>query len=167
MNKIKAILVALTLLSVFGAASVSADSSDVTTTWIVPADTTIAISYPTGEGKIEFDAAGQNFTDLAATSQTGATAALTITNNGNTAVQIEARWTSDWPTGVSYVNISVSDNTNSTSLSYTDADETTNQTLVASLAKDGSESFWIWTTGNEVDETAGVDRTLRIYSTNT
>lgn len=147
-------------------AMVLADSADVTTRWIVPADTTIGISYPNGETLIEFDASSQNFSDLEASSQTGALAALRITNNGNTAVQIEARWTADYPSGVKFVNISIDDATNSTFRSYWDTNETTNQTWVASLDVDASEDFWFWSTGWGVAETTGVDKTLKIYSTN-
>lgn len=170
-RKMYVMLIAIGMITIFGAVPALADSSDVTTTWIVPADTTIAISFPTGEGKVEFDAAGKNFTTLGASSQASGTAALTITNNGNTAVKIDAKWTADWPTGVNYVNISISDWSDNTTygtdwLSYSSSNETTNQTWIASLADDGTEDFWFWTDGVDVDETAGVDRTLRIYSTN-
>ena len=161
---------AVVMFALFGAGvitkTVKADTSDVTTRWIVPADTTIAISYPNGESLIEFNAAGKNFTDLAASSQTGENAALRVTNNGNTAVEIEFNWTAEWPSGVEYVNISIEDDTNSTSKSFSDADETVKQTMVASLADGDTEDFWFWTTGTDVDETAGVDRSLRITSSN-
>ncbi len=147
-------------------ATVLADSGDVTTRWIVPADTTIGISYPNGETLIEFSATAQNFSNLSASSQTGALSALRITNNGNTAIQVDARWTADYPSGVKYVNISVSDATNDTFRSYSDTNETTNQTWSTSIAVDGTEDYWFWSTGWEVAETAGVDKTLRIYSTN-
>jgi len=161
------LVVVLALISVFPTAS--AEDQDVTTTWIVPADTSLSISYPTGEGEIKFDATGigQNFTDLKASSQDSGTAALNVTNNGNTALQIDFNWTAAWPTGVNYVNISVGDDTNSTSFSFGSGNATVQQTVVANLAKDTSEEFWFWTTGVEVDEAdPGVERTLRIISTN-
>ena len=145
---------------------VAADSSDVTTRWIVPADTTIAISYPNSETLIEFSASAQNFSDLKATAQTETLAALRVTNNGNTAVQLEAEWTDDFPSGVTDVNVSVGDDSNDTWFWYTSDNETTNQTWVASLAVDAAEDFWFWSSGTEVEETAGVDKTLRIWSTN-
>ena len=166
-TKIYAMLIAFSMVSIFGAGAALADSSDVTTTWIVPADTTIAISYPNGQAKIEFNAAGQNFSDLAATDQTGVNAALRVTNNGNTAVKIEAKWTTEWPTGVIAVNISIGDDTNASKLWYGDANETVNQTWDASLAVDAAEDFWFWTDGTRVEESAGLDRTLRVYSSNT
>jgi len=169
--KEKAIVVALMVAMAVGAfvPTAEADSSDVTTTWIVPGDTTIGVSFPTGEGKVEFDATGvgQNFSDLPATSQASGTAALKISNQGNQALKINASWTTDFPAGVDRVNISVSDNTNTTLKVYSSANETDNQTLVASLGDGANEEFWFWSSGTEVAETAGVDRTLRIWSTST
>ena len=165
-TKIYAMLIAFSMVSIFGASAAIAESSDVTTTWIVPADTTIATSFPNAKDHIEFNAAGQNFSDLAATDQTGVNAALRVTNNGNTAIKIEAKWTAEWPTGVTSVNISIGDNTNASKLWYGDANETTNQTWNASLAVDGANDFWFWTDGAEVEETEGIERTLRVYSSN-
>ena len=147
------------------------DSVDVTTQWIVPADTGISASFPVHAGEVEFDCSGQNFTDQGATSQDATHPALVITNNGNTAVQLEAEWTTDWPTGVEFVNMSIDDWSDNTTygddwLSYSDSNETTNQTWMASLGVGASEDFWFWTTGHEVAETTGIDRTLRVYSTN-
>jgi len=165
-TKIYAMLIAFSMVSIFGASAAIAESSDVTTTWIVPADTTIATSFPNAQDHIEFNAAGQNFSDLAATGQTGVNAALRVTNNGNTAITVEASWLAEWPTGVTSVNISIGDNTNASKLWYGDANETTNQTWNASLAVDGANDFWFWTDGAEVEETAGIERTLRVYSSN-
>ena len=49
-TKIYAMLIAFSMVSIFGASAAIADSSDVTTTWIVPADTTIATLLPTALG---------------------------------------------------------------------------------------------------------------------
>ncbi len=165
-NKIKSILIATSMLLVFGAGIALADSSDVTTEWIIPADTTFAISYPNSESQITFETTGQNFTNWGAKAQTDSLAALRITNNGNTAISIQARWTADWPAGITFVNISVGDNTNSSKFTYGPSNETTNQTIDANLAISGTEDFWFWSSGVEVAETTGVARTLRIYSTN-
>ena len=146
--------------------TVEADTGNVTTRWIVPADTTISISFPNGQTLIEFNAAGKNFTDLGATAQTDVLAALAVTNNGNTAVKIEGNWTAEWPTGIVNVNISIGDNTNATALTYTTADETTKQEWNASLPIGSTVEFWFWSSGTEVAETAGVDRTLMVTSTN-
>ena len=165
-TKIYVMLIAFSMISVFGASAVIADTSDVTTTWIVPADTTISISFPNGQAKIEFDAASQNFSNQCATDQADATAALRVSNHGNTAITVEASWLAEWPTGVTSVNISIGDDTNASKLWYGDANETTNQTWNASLAVDGANDFWFWTDGAEVEETAGIERTLRVYSSN-
>lgn len=88
---------------------------------------------------------------------------MRVTNNGNQALKIEARFTSDWPSGVEYVNVSVGDATG-IDIYWTSANETVNQTLVSSLSMGSSEDFWFWTTGHNVAKTSGVDRTLRVYS---
>ncbi len=143
-----------------------ADTSDVTTRWIVPADTTIVISFPNGQSIIEFNAVEQNFSGLGATAQTVSLSALRVKNNGNTPVQIEGNWTSAFPTNVTHVNMSIGDWTNSSSLDYTTANCQTKQTWVASLETGESEDFWFWTSGEMVEETGGEDRTLRIHSSN-
>jgi len=166
--KQKAILVAMIMMVAVCLGAVvpvqATYSKDVTTTWIVPGDETIGVTYPTGEIQITFPATGKNFTDLNATGQTPLLAALNVTNQGNQALKIEARWTEDFPAGVDRVNISVDDNTNATLKVYSSANETTNQTLKASLADDGYVNLWFWTTGTEVAQTAGADKTFRIYS---
>jgi hypothetical protein len=154
------------LLTPYTVNTSKADTEDVTTRWIVPADTTIAVSYPNSESLIIFEPAGQDFSNVAAKSQTAILAALMVTNNGNTAVKIEGNWTTDWPTGITFVNISIGDATNASHLHYIPADETTKQQWVASLAIGANEEFWFWSSGENVAETAGVDRTLRVTSTN-
>jgi len=170
MKKIISLMVLVAFVGAFLALAitpVSADSNDVTITWIVPADTTLTISYPTGEGKIEFDATGegQTFSDLAASSQESGTAALRIQNDGNTALQIEANIAS-FPTNVTHVNLSIGDDSNTTRILYGSANCSANQTWIASLAIGGDQDFWFWSSGANVEETAGVDRTLKIYATN-
>jgi hypothetical protein len=166
-NKIKVVIATLMVAMAFGAVvpTISADSENVTTTWIVPGDTTISVSYPSGEGKIEFDAtdAGQNFTDLGATSMNPTTAALKVTNQGNQDLNIDMSWSSNWPTGVRFVNISVNDDTNGTSFSFGAGNATVDQT-VATISDGGNEEFWFWTTGNDVAQTDGVDRDLIVTS---
>ena len=67
-----------------------AKADDIEVEWVVPADTTISVSYPTSETNIEFDATtiGMDFNELGATSQASDTAALKITNEGNTPLDI-------------------------------------------------------------------------------
>jgi len=163
--KLVMVLVSVFVLSLI-TPIVLADSSGVTTRWIVPADTTIGISYPNSESEIEFNAAGQNFSELGATSQTGSLSALRVTNDGNTAIEVNASWSVDFPTGVDYVNISMYDNTNATHFIYAAANETVNQTWNASLGVGNYNDFWFWSCGTEVAETAGIDRTLVVYSRN-
>lgn len=163
----KKLVLVLGLMTLIGITShVIADSSDVTTRWIVPADTTLGISYPSGESLIEFNCAGKNFSYHPATGQDAASSALRVTNNGNTAVKIEFNWTADWPSGITDVNISVGDNTNATAFLFGSANETTKQTVDASVAIAGHQDFWFWTCGTNVEETAGVDRSLRVTTTN-
>ena len=145
----------------------SADSVDVTTQWIVGADTTITDTYPAHASEVEFQCSSGDFVDQKSTGQAVATPALKITNDGNTAVQIEGRWTSTgWSSGIEYVNMSIDAWDNVSSLSYTDANELTNQTWVASLAISAEEDFWFWTTGHGVVETSDDSQILRVYSSN-
>lgn len=169
MNNTKASAIVVSLLLICSlSAIVLADTENITVTWVVAADTTITASYPTGEGKIEFSAASGDFINLSASSQTEANAGLRITNDGNTAVSLHMNFTSDFPSGVQDVNMSVEDNTNATFFNWESTNETNNQTVVASLPATGSdtEDFWFWSTGSGVAETAGEDRTLRVNSQN-
>ena len=172
----KKTLIIISLMLVIGSASlgvnpVVADSDNVTTTWIVPGDTTITVSYPANAtlGKIQFDCPSETFSDLKATDQTAGNAILRVQNDGNTPLIINASWSSAWPSNVTHVNVSVGDNTNSTSLSYTSGNCQSNQTLKASLGIGSTEDFWFWSSGVDVEETSGsgVDRTLVIYSEST
>jgi len=174
MRKAKVMLFTFMVLAYVGASYLpiaGADSSNVDVTWIIPGDDTIAVSFPTGEGKIEFDVSstgdeGQNFTNIGATSQTGGTAALRVTNQGNQALLIEGNFNSSFPSGVQLVNFSVGDNSNSTSDGWTDGTCTANVTMDASLSDGSSEDFWFWSSGTEVAETdaSGVTRTLTVWS---
>ena len=169
MKKQISILVATLFILGFlglGVTTVSADSENVTTTWIVPGDTSITVSYPTAQGKIEFDCDAATFDKISATGQTAGTAALRVQNDGNTALLINGSWSSEWPTNITHVNISISDSTNASTIRYGDANETVNQTWVASLGIGSTEDFWFWSSGQNVEETAGVDRTLVVYSVN-
>jgi len=167
-TKLLTIAICSCLAIIFGAGAALADSTNVTVTWIIPGDTTLTVSFPTGEGKIEFDCVGMNFTEETPTGQTDSVSALRTSNNGNTAVSVYMYFADDIPTNVTFVNVSVGDNLNTSGKYYwTQANDTTsNQTLVASLAIGSSEDFWFWTTGSNVEETTGVDKTLRVGSLN-
>ena len=147
--------------------TIMADSQNVTVRWIVPADTTIVASYPSGESNVIFEPSGKTFTDEPAKSQTGSNAALRITNNGNTAVSINASFSADMPTGVTFVNVSVGDNTNSTLYWYVPANDTDDQEIEDSIAASGgTQDFWFWTSGTDVAE-GTVDKTFTVTSSNT
>ena len=166
-RKILCLLAAFMLL-IMTTVSVSAETVDKTTEWVIPADTGFSVATPALASKIQFDNTGNggNFTDLAATNQvcTG-TPAVRITNNGNTGIQIEGNWTDDWQTGIEYVNISVDDCSNSTSLSYSSANEKTKQDWINPLGIGASEDFFMWSTGHEVAE-GTYTTSLRFTSTN-
>ena len=163
------VLVSLVVSALFLSSipTIMADSQNVTVRWIVPADTTIAVSYPSGESNVIFEPSGKTFTDEPAKSQTGSNAALRITNNGNTAVSINASFSTDLPTGVTFVNVSVGDNTNSTLYWYVPANDTDDQELDDSIAASGgTQDFWFWSSGTDVAE-GTVDKTFTVTSSNT
>ena len=163
------VLVSLVVSALFLSSipTIMADSQNVTVRWIVPADTTIAVSYPSGESNVVFEPSGKTFTDEPAKSQTGSNAALRITNNGNTAVSINASFSTDLPTGITFVNVSVGDNTNSTLYWYVPANDTDDQELDDSIAAaGGTQDFWFWSSGTDVAE-GTVDKTFTVTSSNT
>lgn len=142
---------------------VSADSDETTTEWVIPGDTTITITYPTGHGDLQFDCSGEDFTDQRATDQTAPNAGIKVTNDGNQNLLINGSWNGVWQTGVNFVNMSISDNANTTTLSYGSGNCTTNQTWVASLGQGANEDFWFWSTGADVAEGTH-QQTLTIWS---
>ena len=169
MKKTMSLLIALYLIFAFsyvGTLSVVSAGTNVTTTWIVPGDTTISITYPCGESDIIFNCDGKTFTNIKATGQTGSNAAINITNDGNTALEINASWSAAWPSGVAYVNISAGDDSNSTTFSYTSGNCQTNQTLKDSLPISKGQEYWFWSDGVDVAETEGASKTLVVYARN-
>lgn len=161
-NRIKVMLVASILLFAF-TSIVTADSNNTTTEWVIPGDTTITVTYPTGQGKLQFDCVGEDFTDQGATDQTGVNAGIKVTNDGNQNLIINGSWSGAWQTGISYVNMSIGDDTNSTSLTYTSGNCQTNQTWKASLGQGANEDFWFWSDGVDVAEGTH-QQTLVIWS---
>jgi hypothetical protein len=165
-KRIVLLLATSMVVAFFGAGTALADSENVTVTWIVPEDSSIRIEYPTGEGKIEFDATGigMNFSNLSASSQTVGTAALKVVNEGNTAVSLTFDFDS-WPTNVTYVNVSVGDGANTSgSKWWNNANNTTGQVVTTSLAMGANQTYWFWSSGRYCPETAGTTRTLNIAS---
>lgn len=157
-RKLGAIAISLAMLGVFGAGAVIADSQTVTVTWIVPSDTGFSIAWAGAESKIVFDTGDQNFTGVKARSQAVLTPIMNITNNGNTAVDYHMIFNISFATGVTFVNCSVYDNTNTTLFYWTNANETTNnQTVASAIAIDGYADFWFYSNGVEVAETLEAD----------
>ena len=71
--------------------------------------------------------------------------------------------------GLAFFNCSIDDQSNTSSVYWTNSNETNNQTVVASLAVDAVEEFWFWSTGtNCIESGAGDDtETLKVWYTDT
>jgi len=150
---VKKILVYLTvglLLGLFTASILtSGDTVQVTLTYTIPTVTTFNVQYPTGESGITFEPTGASFTDQPAKGQGASICAMNVTNTGNTNIKIDASLTTDLPTGVTEFRLTES-NSASGGWYWTDANETTSQTIISSLASSSVEEFWAWTTGSNV-----------------
>ena len=150
--------------------SALADSENVTVTWIVPADEAITISYPTLSGGITFEPGSKTFVETVARNQTAATAGMNIENTGNTALQINFTFDSEWyDPGLEYFNCSVNANDNATKkIWWENTNETDNHTAVASLGTSSDEDFWFWSSGTDCLESGITDDTeiLIVYYTN-
>ena len=159
-RKIGAYLIGMLML-VFFVSLAGADSSNVTVTWIIPADESIQIQYPTANGKIEFNPGSKTFNDKAADDQVEGTPAMNITNNGNTALQINFMFEDAlYDSGIDFINCSIGDQTNTTNVSWNNTNaSTTNHTVVATLAVDDTEEFWFFSTGTDMLESAIGDDT--------
>lgn len=152
-KKFGAVAIGLAMLVVFGAGAAVADSQTVTVTWIVPGDTGFSIAWAGAESEMVFNTGDQNFTSIRARSQTPTTPIINITNNGNTAVDYHMIFNVTFPTGVTYVNCSVFNNTNATLFSWNNSNDTsTNHTVASSIAIDGYADFWFYSDGIEVAE---------------
>ena len=159
-RKIGAYLIGMLML-VFFVSLAGADSSNVTVTWIIPADESIQIQYPTGESDIRFNPGSKTFNDQVAVGQDDSTPGLNITNNGNTALQINFIFeTALYDPGITFINCSIGDQTNSTNVTWNNSNaSTTNHTVDASLAVDGTEEFWFWSCGTDMLESAAGEDT--------
>ena len=169
-RKIGVYLIAISILGMLLMPMALADSSNVTVTWVIPADTSVTITYPTGTGKIKFEPASKTFVEEQATSQGAGTAGMNIENIGNTALQINFTFSDTWyDAGLEFFNCSVNTNDNATKKVYwTNSNETANHTVVASLAVSADEDFWFWSTGTDCLESAEGDdtETLVVWYTN-
>ena len=143
-------LVVLSALSFSVIPTTLADTSTVTVRWTVAAEYGIQVSLPANTDTILFEPDGQNFTETPATGQTPTVAALKINNTGNAPIKITANFSSDLPTGVTFVNISVGDDDNTTKHWFVPANDTTPKVIEDEIAIGGSQEFWFWSSGVEV-----------------
>ena len=168
-----------------GLMNAKAATADVTVSWVIPTDLTIAISYPTGEVDVRFDPTSGTFAQFAAKAQgaNGAPASFRVTNNGNVAVKLDAAFTATLASGVAEYRIAntasggapgtgqkvwcgaTTDTGQSPAGICSGVDNaTTSQTLILSLAIAGTHDRWSWSWGTGV--AAGtVSRTFRVTST--
>ncbi len=132
----------------------SADTVNITTSWNVPISTAFSIGYPFGNTNITFAPGSATFTDEPAEDQTDAVSSYNTTNDGNVAIDVQADFTSDFPSGVTEFrtcDASSGDAPSGTCWWWTDSNETGNkQTIISSLAPAGQENLWAWSTGSNV-----------------
>jgi hypothetical protein len=127
---------------------------NVTTTWNVPTSIAFSVSFPTGLTNITFAPASATFTNEPAQSQSDATAAYRITNDGNVNIDISAVFTTDFPGGVTEFRTATASSSGAPSGTqwwWTDTNETTNsQVIVTALAPSSTADRWAWSTGTNV-----------------
>lgn len=141
----------------------TADTQNVTLKYIIPQVTTFSVSYPTGLNDIEFQPSGATFTNEPASGQDSSTAAMRITNTGNINIKIDARLTADLPTGVTEFRLNTA-NSPSGGWYWTDSNETTQQTIISSLAMGSSQNFWAFSSGTNVPAGTYTSTLLRLTS---
>ncbi len=159
-QKIKAALIACSMLLVFASGLAQAGSEAIEVTWIVPGDTTISLTVAgDSETEIVFDTGDQTFHDIPMRSQTTSTAGIVVNNDGNKALSIAFVFTDQAPSTMTYFNISHAGNNNDTRHYWTSDNETISQVLNSNLAYEGSDSFWIYSSGTSMEEsTEGTDK---------
>jgi len=145
-----------------------ADNSTIEVTWVVPGDLTFSYDLAGVETEIQFQCEGPDF-EQQMDSQEKGTAGLTITNEGNKAIKLDAIFDDAWWSSATlYFNMSLSGTANdSGSWEWDNSNETaTNHTICVSLADGATEEWWIYSYGHDVEETAeGDDKaTFRITS---
>lgn len=166
-TKAKAIVVALVVtLALCSIPSVGADSSEVTVTWVVPADTTIQVSLPANATAITFKPAGMTFTDEPADGQLDGTPALRVVNGGNTALEINGNFSGAFHTNVTYVNFSATHTAGSDIASFSNAEATANtvKQMTASLGIGGTANYYAFSDGTNVEMTSGASQTFTVTS---
>lgn len=169
-----ACLMLCTVAGVFINQTVKADTGNVYVKWYVPYVTTIAIAYPTGIYEVRFNLSSGSCTNLAASYQNSTVAAFNVTNQGNSLINLTARFTSDMPSGVTHFYINTTNDLNTScygankTIDWGDANDTVNQTILVGLGSGDAQGFWCWTTGSGIPANpwaTGYNRTFKIYST--
>ena len=142
-----------------------ADTANVSVKWYIPTDTGITISYPTGKSAIEFRPASKTFSGQGADSQADGTYAFDVTNDGNVDIDVSAKFTTDFPSGVTLFNVSTTWGTEDMWW-WTSSNETTNsQTLVSSLSPSSSQGFYAYSSGTDVINASWpMERTFQLTS---
>jgi len=142
-----------------------ADTSNVTVKWTIPQDVSFSVAYPTGLTAIEFEPTGASFTNQPAKSQGASTPAINFTNTGNVNIDLSAAFTADFPTNVTEFRINTTNDYNG-GWYWTDANETTSQTIKTGLAPGSTVEYWAWTssTGKVPYSATPYERTWQITS---
>ena len=140
-----------------------AETKTVTLKYVIPQVTTFSVSFPTGLTDIEFQPSGATFTNEPAYQQSASTAAMRITNTGNVAIKIDANLTTDLPTNVTEFRLNTANDYNG-GWYWTDANETTTQTIIDSLAIGADEDFWAWSAGSNVPAGTYTSTQLQLVS---
>jgi len=161
MKKVYTIGIMLSFVVVFLGAGALADNENVTVSWVVPADTSFSLAFAGAETEIDFDdnVDGTDFTHAAPDSQASGTPMLTLTNNGNTPVDVKMAFDSVFDDdGIAFFNASI-DNIDNSSLFFWEGqamggtdNATNNQTVKEDLAIGANLQIWIWSTGRSVEQ---------------
>jgi len=163
--KVRPILIAvlMSIIAVTPFLTAQAYTESVTLKYIIPQVTTFSVQFPTGLGLIQFEPSGATFSNLPASSQDATTSAMNITNTGNVDIKIDASLTADLPTGVTEFRINTANDYNG-GWWWTDANETSAQTIINSLAMGDSVDFWAWSTGANVPAGTYTSTQLQLVS---
>jgi hypothetical protein len=129
-------------------------TANVTVTWVIPVDKTISISYPTGLVASRFSPSGSTFSNLAADSQTDATASWRVTNDGNVAISLTAAFIGSMPSGVTLYKIATASSGGSPSGEqhwWTNANATVSQGIHSGTLDPASYwDYFAWSSGSGV-----------------
>ena len=144
--------------------SATADTSNISIKWYIPSDISMSIAYPTGLSDVQFKPVSKTFTGRDAESQIDGTQAFNVTNTGNVNIDLDANFTADLPTGVTFFNLSTTF-ANENEWFWVPANDTTQQTIKTGLASAGVVGYYAWSSGVNVANTSyPITKTLRIIS---